>query len=130
MNILLTEHELGFLMSALRAQLGLTRGLDPLEMSAAQLDDLNTCQTIGTKAVDFNNPQEMIGDELVFNVPLTEEEATYLVVLFMGMLGCSAYDAKHGEHRLNLERSNDPPIDALLNDDFCHQLASKLGHPI
>jgi hypothetical protein len=126
----LTEDELSFLMSALRAQMNLTRGLDPLQMSAVQLGDVNTCFTIGSKAVDFGN-QEIIGGAFIFNVPLTEDEASYLVALFRGMLGRFAYDAKYSEHRLILEGlDDDPPVDALLNDDFCHQMASKLGHSI
>jgi hypothetical protein len=129
MKISLTEDELSFLMSALRAQMNLTRGLDPLQMSAVQLEDVDTCATIGSKAVDFDN-QETIGDEFIFNVPLTEHEASYLVVMLMQMLGRFAYDAEYSDHRLVLKGSDDPPIDALLNDDFCHQLASKLGHPI
>jgi hypothetical protein len=129
-NINLTEDELGFLMSALRQQSTQTRGLDPLQMTAAQLEDVNTCLTIGSKAVDFEH-QEMIGDEFTFNVPLTAHETSYLVVMLRGMLGRFAYDAEYSEHQLSLQGgSDDPSVDTLLNDDFCHQLASKLGHRI
>ena len=114
MKISLTEDELSFLMSALRAQMNPTRGLDPLQMSAAQLEDVDTCMTIGSKAVDFDNQK----------LPLTEDEVTFLIVLFSGMLGRFAYDAKYSEHRI-LEGSID-----LLNDGFCRRLISKLSERI
>ena len=81
-------------------------------MSAAQLENVNTFMTLGEKVLDFGN-QEMIGDEFIFNVPLTEDEASYLVALLRGMLGRFAYDAEYSEHQPSPEGAADPSTSAL-----------------